>query len=163
MRATFRAATRMSMWVGDPVDRRGAEFWHTTPDERVFTGINNIQWAGDHVIFSVTVPSDEWDRWFSLPLAGPSTAEPTLLTTTDGIIEDATSSSLSKDGKTFYYTTNAGDIDRRHIWAVPTAGGTPKQVSTGKGIETYPDGVRVRHRGSRRSPPMLAVRSPSGS
>src|SRR5579871_2878873 len=26
----------------------------------------------------------------------------------------------------------------RHIWAVPTAGGTPTQVTTGKGIETYP-------------------------
>ena len=104
----------------------------------VFTSINSIQWAGDHVIFSVTRPGDEWDRWFSLPIAGPSTAAPTLLTTTDGIIEDATSLQLSKDGKTLYYTTNHGDIDRRHIWAVPTAGGQPRQVSKGAGIETYP-------------------------
>ena len=137
-RATFRGGYTMSLWVGDPATGEAREFWHTTPDERVFTGINAIQWAGDHVVFSVQVPNDEWDRWFSVPLAGPSTAKPTLLTTTDGIIEDATSSSLSKDGKTFYYTTNTGDIDRRHVWAVPTAGGTPKQISTGKGIETFP-------------------------
>ena len=137
-RATFRGGYTMSLWVGDPATGEAREFWHTTPDERVFTGINNIQWAGDHVIFSVQVPNDEWDRWFSVPLAGAPTAKPTLLTTTDGIIEDATSSSLSKDGKTFYYTTNTGDIDRRHVWAVPTAGGTPKQISTGKGIETFP-------------------------
>jgi len=137
-RATFRGGYTMSLWVGDAATGEAREFWHTTPDERVFTGINNIQWAGDHVIFSVQVPNDEWDRWFSVPLAGPPTAKPTLLTTTDGIIEDATSSSLSKDGKTFYYTTNTGDIDRRHVWAVPTEGGTPKQISTGKGIETFP-------------------------
>jgi dipeptidyl-peptidase 4 len=138
MRATFRGGYTMSLWVGDAATGEAREFWHTTPEERVFTGINSIQWAGEHVIFSVQVPNDEWERWFSVPLAGPATAKPTLLTTTDGIIEDATSSSLSKDGKTFFYTTNAGDIDRRHVWAVPTAGGTPKQISTGRGIETYP-------------------------
>ncbi|HEX4931635.1 MAG TPA: prolyl oligopeptidase family serine peptidase, partial [Gemmatimonadaceae bacterium] len=41
------------------------------------------------------------------------------------------------DGKTLYYCTNARDIERRHIWAVPTAGGTPVQVSSGA-IETNP-------------------------
>jgi len=86
----------------------------------------------------VTRPGDEWDRWFSLPLAGPITVAPALLTTTDGIIEDATSLQVSKDGKTLYYTTNHGDIDRRHLWAVPTAGGQPRQVSKGAGIETFP-------------------------
>ena len=61
-----------------------------------------------------------------------------LLTTTDGLIEDQTSVALSPDGKTFYYCTNARDIDRRHIWAVPVAGGTPWQVTAGDGIETSP-------------------------
>ena len=138
MRSTFKGGYTMSLWVGDSLTGDAHEFWHTTADERVFTNINSIQWAGDNVIFSVQVPNDEWDRWFSVSLSGSPTAKPVLLTTTDGLIEDATSSSLSKDGKTFFYTTNAGDIDRRHVWAVPTAGGTPKQISTGKGIETYP-------------------------
>ena len=61
-----------------------------------------------------------------------------LLTTTDGLIEDQTSVAISADQKTFYYSTNAGDIDRRHIWAVPVAGGTPQQLTTGTGIETWP-------------------------
>ena len=126
------------MWVGDPATGEAAEFWHTTPDERVFTNINAIQWAGNHVIFNVTVPNDQWERYFSIPIAGPVSATPVLLTTTNGLIEDATSVALSKDGKTLYYTTNHGDIDRRHVFAVPTAGGTPTQVSTGSGIETSP-------------------------
>ena len=137
-RATFRGGYTLSFWVGDPATGEAKEFWHTTPDESVFTSINSIQWAGDHVIFSVQVPKDEWDRWFSVSLSGPMTAAPTLLTTTNGIIEDATSIALSKDGRTLYYSTNHGDIDRRHVWAVPTAGGTPKQVSPGAGIETSP-------------------------
>jgi dipeptidyl aminopeptidase/acylaminoacyl peptidase len=45
---------------------------------------------------------------------------------------------LSPVGKTFYYATNANDIEHRHVWAVPTAGGTPRQVSTGSGIEVFP-------------------------
>jgi dipeptidyl aminopeptidase/acylaminoacyl peptidase len=67
-----------------------------------------------------------------------STTKPILLTTTDGLIEDATSAMLSPDGKTLYYCTNAKDIERRDIWAVPVAGGRPRQVTSGDGIETYP-------------------------
>src|SRR5262249_30734315 len=44
------------------------------------------------------------------------------------------------DGKWLVYTTNAGDIERRHIWKVPTAGGTDaaQQLTRGDSIETYP-------------------------
>jgi dipeptidyl aminopeptidase/acylaminoacyl peptidase len=137
-RSTFRGGYVMSMWVGNPATGEAREFWHTTPDERVFTNINAIQFAGDHVVFQSTQPGDEWERWFSIALDGPITAKPTLLTSTNGMIEDATSVQLSKDGRTFFYTTNHGDIDRRDLWSVPTAGGTPKPVTTGAGIETYP-------------------------
>jgi len=45
---------------------------------------------------------------------------------------------LSRDGSTLFYATNAGDIDRRHVWKVPTSGGTAIQLSTGDEIEMYP-------------------------
>jgi dipeptidyl aminopeptidase/acylaminoacyl peptidase len=80
---------------------------------------------------------DEWERFYSLDITNPS-ARPVLLTTTDGLIENQTSIAFSADGKTFYYCTNANDIERRHIWAVPVNGGTPVQVTTGEGVETYP-------------------------
>ncbi len=72
-----------------------------------------------------------------------SSARPVLLTTTDGLIENQTSVALSADGKTFYYCTNAKDIERRHIWAVPVTGGTPVQITTGEGVETYPGAARL--------------------
>ena len=40
MRATFRGGYTMSFWVGDPATGEAKEFWHTTPDERVFTNVN---------------------------------------------------------------------------------------------------------------------------
>jgi dipeptidyl aminopeptidase/acylaminoacyl peptidase len=138
-RATFRGGYTLSIWVADPATGEAREVWHTTPDERIFTSINNIQWAAGNLIFPMnSLQGDEWERYFSISLSGSSTAKPVLLTTTDGIIEDATSVALSKDGKTFYYCTNANDIERRHIWSVPTSGGTPKQVTLGEGIETSP-------------------------
>jgi dipeptidyl aminopeptidase/acylaminoacyl peptidase len=82
-------------------------------------------------------PVDEWDRYYALNVMDAS-ARPVLLTTTDGLIEDRTSIALSADTKTFFYCTNAKDIELRHIWAVPAAGGTPVQITTGEGAETYP-------------------------
>jgi dipeptidyl aminopeptidase/acylaminoacyl peptidase len=82
-------------------------------------------------------PADEWDRYYSLNVADKS-ARPVLLTTTNGMIEDRTSISFSSDDKTFYYCTNAGDIERRHIWAVPVRGGKPVQITSGESVETYP-------------------------
>ena len=66
-----------------------------------------------------------------------------LLTTTDGLIENQTSIALSADGKTFYYCTNANDIERRHIWAVPVGGGTPRADHDGRG---HRDVIRRRSR-----------------
>ena len=112
------------------------EVWHNAPKDSLFTSLAGMTWAGDHIAFPVNVPKDEWERWYAVPAAGGT---PVRLTTTDGLIEDASSVNWSRDGgRTMYYTTNAGDIERRHIWAVPSAGGTPVRLSTGRGIETYP-------------------------
>jgi dipeptidyl-peptidase-4 len=84
-----------------------------------------------------TPAADEWERYYALKVMEAS-ARPVLLTTTDGLIENQTSIAFSADEKTFYYCTNAKDIERRHIWAVPVSGGTPVQITTGDGVETYP-------------------------
>jgi dipeptidyl aminopeptidase/acylaminoacyl peptidase len=82
-------------------------------------------------------PTDQWDRFYTFTFTDRN-AKPILLTTTNGLIEDQTSIAVSPDGKLFYYCTNAGDIERRHIWVVPVKGGTPRQITTGEGIETMP-------------------------
>ncbi len=147
-RATFRGGYTLSIMVADiPSGTMGhveesampaREVWHNAPDDPVFTTINRLFWGDGHLVFpTAPPPNDEWERYWSVKLDG-STTRPILLTTTDGLIEDATSAILSPDGKVLYYCTNARDIEHRDIWAVPVGGGEPRQVTTGAGIETYP-------------------------
>jgi len=148
-RATFTGGYTLSFWVADAVphlagvssqpDPEAQEFWHGQAGDDPFARVNAIEWAGDHVIFQLE--PEEWIRYYSVPIAGRSAgsgqaaAAPTLLTPGDGMVENI---SLSSDGRHLYYSTNAGDIDRRHVWKVPTSGGAAVQITTGKAIETYP-------------------------
>ena len=153
-RATFKGGYTYSFWKADVATGEAKEIWHNQPGDTTFGTITNMRLAGDYLVFRFNIgggrggrgaaaleapsgPIDEWDRYHSLNLTSPD-SQPVLLTTTDGIIEDQTSVALSRDGKTVFYCTNAKDIERRHIWAVPVAGGTPTQVTTGIGIETRP-------------------------
>ncbi len=142
-RAAFPGGYTISFMIADVATGKAKEFWHNQPNDRTFNGINSFQWADDHVVFTAQRPNDEWDRYFSVSIDSPQ-PEPVLLTTTDGLINDSVAdrtfvtTAFSKDGKTFYYCTNAKDIEKRHIWAVPTSGGTPVQISTDDGVEVSP-------------------------
>lgn len=160
MRPTFTGGYTLSIMKANVATMEAEEVWHNEPNDRLITAINNPRLAGNHVVFQLNVgagrggrgrgqqppqtegqqptgPVDEWDRYYSIDIAAKG-SKPVRLTTTDGLIEDQTSVALSADGKTFFYATNAKDIDRRHIWAVPVQGGTPWQVTSGVGIETSP-------------------------
>jgi dipeptidyl aminopeptidase/acylaminoacyl peptidase len=136
-RATFEGGHTIAVMVADAVSGIARELWHNAPNDSTFAVISRLLWAGDHILVPVSPLNDEWDRYYSLD-ATASAARPVLLTTTNGLIENPTSAAVSRDGKTLYYCTNAQDIERRHIWAVPVAGGTPERISTGDGIETHP-------------------------
>lgn len=142
-RAAFAGGYTISFMVADVATGEAREFWHNKPMDRKFIAINNIVWAGDHVVFTATIPQDEWDRYFSVSVTNPQ-PEPVLLTTTDGLINDGvagrtfTTTSVSPDGKTLFYATNATDIESRNIWSVPVGGGTPRRISTNPGVEVSP-------------------------
>ena len=106
--------------------------WHNQPSDRRFTNINAIAWAGDNLIFQQE--PEQWTRYYSVSVNG-GTGTPIELTPGEGQLETFM---LSSDGRTLFYGTNAGDIDRRHIWKVPTAGGQAEQITTGDGIEMSP-------------------------
>jgi dipeptidyl aminopeptidase/acylaminoacyl peptidase len=165
MQATFKGGYTLAFYKADVSTGEARETWHNQPNDALAANIGNVRLAGDLAIFPFVVgggrggrggrggapvaaqsqappespaaPVDEWDRYYALNVMDPA-ARPVLLTTTDGLIEDQTSIAVSGDGKTFYYCTNAKDIERRHIWAVPTGGGAPVEITTGEGVETYP-------------------------
>ena len=138
--AAFAGGYTLSFWVADVQTGEAREFWHNQPDDRQFTAVNAIRWAGtDHVIFQAE--PEEWIRVYTVGVTsdpGPESGAvelPVALTPGDGMVENF---SLSSDGAYLYYCTNAGDIDHRHIWKVPVAGGPAVQMTRGDSIETSP-------------------------
>ncbi len=136
-RATFAGGHTLAVMVADVAKATARELWHNAPNDSTIPNIQRMMWGSDRILFPTLALNDEWERIYSLD-ANAQMAKPVLLTTTNGLIEDATSAALSQDGKTLFYCTNATDIERRHIWSVPVSGGTPKRISEGDGIETYP-------------------------
>jgi dipeptidyl aminopeptidase/acylaminoacyl peptidase len=151
-RAIFRGGYTLSFWVADipgalsrddgSIESPAREVWHDQPNDETFARVNSIQWAADRLIFEAE--PEEWIRYFSVPAVAGGAATPVVLTPGDGMVEHV---SVSRDGAHLYYATNAGDIDRRHLWMVPTAGGTAVQLTSGPEIETFPavlaSGTRV--------------------
>jgi dipeptidyl-peptidase 4 len=123
--------------IGDIDSPRARVLWHHPPANRTFASMSRVQWVGDHIVFQMNPEGDEWDRYWSIDTRSTNAA-PVLLTTTDGLIEGNTSVAFSRDGRTLFYTTNAGDIERRHIWSVPLSGGDPVQLTSGDDVETHP-------------------------
>ena len=76
--------------------------------------------------------------------------------------------SPSADGKAIFFSSNQGDIDRRHIWKVAAAGGPPVSVTSGTEIEWKPveisdgKGVAFFHADARR-PDRAAIMLSGGS
>jgi len=89
------------------------------------------QWvAGNRLLF----PSekDGWMHLYSIPAEGG-----TIEALTPGNFE-VENVALSQDKSFVVFSTNKSDIDRRHLWWANVAGGTPRQITTGEGIEMYP-------------------------
>ncbi len=131
--AAFTGGYTLSFWVADASTGEGREFWHDAKDDKDFAGVAAIRWTdADHVIFEAE--PQEWTRWYSVSVSN-SEPQPLMLTPGEGAVEHT---AVSADGRLLFYSTNAGDIERRHIWKVPTAGGAAIQLTSGDTIETYP-------------------------
>ena len=114
-------------------------------------------WCGDQLVFPAE--TDGWQHLYAVPSAGGAAR---LLTPGAFEVEYAAASS---DGRTIVLASNAGDIDRRHLWRLNPADGLIESLSAGRGIETQPavlsDGATVAFlRSDARTPLHAAVMSP---
>lgn len=134
--AAFSGGYTLSFWVGDPRTGQAREFWHTAPGDTVFTRVSGITWAAGNVVFRAE--KDNWRHLFSVAVDGDPAADPEDLTPGEGIAEQW---AFSPDGEWLFYSSNAGDIDHRHIWRTRTDGGRNRQLTEGERIETYPVGL----------------------
>ena len=129
--SAFEDGSTLKIMIGDPVTLTARELWRNTAADRVYSAINAITWAGDALLFQLE--PEEWIRMYALSttMAG---AQPIILTPGEGMMEQT---GISPDGKWLFYSTNVGDIDRRHVWKVPTSGGDAVRVTMGE-IDTWP-------------------------
>jgi len=130
--ATFAGGHTLGIWVADVATGEAREVWHNVPGDARFAGLNQIRWAGDHIVFPAE--PDGWRHWFSVSVSN-ARPDPVLLTPGEGEVENT---ALSPDGRWLYYSANIGDLDRRHLWRTPVAGGRAEQLTRSPTLATAP-------------------------
>ncbi len=130
-----RKGTPWSIRVVDVSSGEGREIWRANEGPgSVFRHIESdhqLFWtAGDRVVFPWE--GDGWLHLYSVPVGG---GEATTLTPGSFEVDFV---ALGHDRRTLVYSSNQGDIDRRHLWEVAPDGGTPRQLTRGDGLEVIP-------------------------
>lgn len=129
------SAQPWSIRVADITTGKAHEVWQASPGRgsvfREIVATHQLFWAArDWLVFPWE--GDGWTHLYKIPARG---GPATLLTPGKFEVEDV---ALSPDGQTVVYSSNQGDMDRRHVWKVSMAAGQPIPVSRGYGIEVAP-------------------------
>jgi len=141
--APKRSGEQWSIRVADAESGVGREIWKADQGAgSVFRNIvaeDQLVWsADDRIVFPWE--KDGWTHLYSVPSSADSRDnKAALLTPGEFEVEHV---AASADKKEIIYSSNQGDIDRRHIWRVPAAGGKQPTAVTaailGSGIEWSP-------------------------
>ena len=124
--ANVQSGTSREIWKSD--EGAGSAFRDVVSDDQIF-------WSADNrIVFPWE--KDGWTHLYSIAATGPDKQKAIVLTPGEFEVEHV---SLTPDGNQIAYSSNQGDIDRRHIWRVSPAGGRPPQaITSGSGIEWSP-------------------------
>jgi dipeptidyl aminopeptidase/acylaminoacyl peptidase len=131
-----REGTPWEIWVGDAATGQGRRIWRAAAGvgsrfRPLFNSRDSIFWGvGNHLVFPWEVTG--WVRLYSISADG---GESSLLTPGESEVFGA---QLSSDRSHLVYSSNQGDLDRRHIWELSVAHGRPRQVTHGDGVEDMP-------------------------
>ncbi len=124
-----------SIWVGEFSTLSARQIWSSgrTVEGSLprLAGENILQWAGEGRLLFAS-EQDGWMHYYSVPAAG---GEAILLTAGQCEVE---SLALSTDLSSVVYSSNCGDIDRRHLWRVRADGGSPTMLTKGDTIDWNP-------------------------
>jgi len=130
--------TPWSIRIAEVATGIGREVWHADKGpgsvRHAMAAADQLLWAdGDRLAFAWE--KSGWNHLYSVSAEG---GRPTELTPGEFEIEDV---ALSENRGELLFSSNQDDIDRRHIWHVAVAGGTPVPVlgKLGEGIEWEPE------------------------
>ncbi len=113
-----------SLWITDPATGAGQAIWTSTDETGGFAQLHSqpaLLWtAGNRLLFFWE--KDGWMRIYSLARSGGNAV---ALTPPNC---EAGSAAVSPNGSELLFTSNCEDIDRRHVWSVPVAGGPARRL-----------------------------------
>ncbi len=135
--SNLTGGTSFSIWVADAGTGKASKIWQSPSDDGGFSQYypsNPLAWTKTNRILFFS-EHEGWNHLYGMNLDGKALIN---LTPGDGIVE---SYSLSKDESQIYFDGNREDVDRRHVWKSNIATGKPIAVTTGEGIEMYPQEV----------------------
>ena len=131
-----RTGEPWSIRVADAATGEGREVWHAPKGSgSVFHALateEQLFWSGGgHIVFPCE--ADGWQHLYSVAVGGGAAL---LLTPGEFEVEHA---AFREDRSSLVFSSNQGDIDRRHVWQV-SADGKPnlRQLTHGEGIEVFP-------------------------
>jgi dipeptidyl aminopeptidase/acylaminoacyl peptidase len=130
-----QSAEPWTIRVANASDGAGHQIWQADKGPgSVFHAVvadSQLLWgAGDRIVFPWE--KDGWVHLYSISSAG---GQATSLTPGAFEVEHV---SYAADGNEVVYSSNQGDIDRRHVWRVGVSAGPPKPVTSGEGLEWEP-------------------------
>jgi dipeptidyl aminopeptidase/acylaminoacyl peptidase len=129
-----RTAEPWSIRIADLSSGRGREVWRAEQGRgSVFHAVvaeTQLAWAGGRLVFPWERTG--WVHLYSVPVSGGASLE---LTPGEFEVEHV---SLRPDGREAVFSSNQGDIDRRHLWKVAVDHAGPTAVTKGDGIEWSP-------------------------
>jgi dipeptidyl aminopeptidase/acylaminoacyl peptidase len=154
--AVADVATRLTTVIWQAPDGVGEDYY-SLDGNPTFQGQpgDQFMWSGDGRI-AFAWEGDGFRHLYSIPAAGG--AEPLLLTPGEGEVESA---EVSLDRERIVYSTNIGDLGRRHLSSVSFAGGPPVSITRGRESQWAPtplaeDRVAYVHAGWA-SPPLIRL------
>jgi dipeptidyl aminopeptidase/acylaminoacyl peptidase len=125
-----------SLWIADATSGTAHQLWRSGDklDDSLpeLSEQTSLKFAADgRIVFSSE--QDGWNHLYSITASG---GNPILLTPGDFEVEDVT---LTPDKKSVIFSSNQDDVDRRHLWRVAVAGGSPQEALTkGETMEWSP-------------------------
>lgn len=131
-----RARMPWEVWVADAATGQGRAIWRAKEGvgsgfRLLFNSRSSLFWGtGDMLVFPWE--GTGWVRLYGLPAAG-GPAE--LLTPGESEVFGA---ALSADRTRVVFSSNEGELDRRHIWELSLKSGRQRQLTFGEGIEDLP-------------------------
>src|SRR5262245_382081 len=133
-----RSGQPWSIRIADTATGQGRELWRANAGRgSVFRELGVEQqlfWtADDRLVFPWE--ADGWTHLYSISAAGGAA---TLLTPGAFEVEHV---SLAANRRELLFSSNQGDVDRRHVWRVAATSSRPVAVTSGTGLEWSPVGA----------------------